>query len=97
MLKNYSSLVCHYHYCDTLTWLSVRALLDRILIGRIRSGLSSFKIRLDDVEFETIRDFQEQMDTAYLHPRRDSYQVKLIRNRYNWDTHLHHEFRDVNL
>lgn len=86
MFKNSNSLICHYHRCDTITWLHVRTILDRLLLARLNGG-TSFSFSLSNESFEYIRDFQEQMDTAYLHPRRDSLHLSLIRDRYNWNTH----------
>lgn len=87
MHKNSDSLICHYHRCDTITWLHVRTILDKLLLSRLYAGTNSFSFHLDDHSFEVIRDFTEQMDTAYLHPRRDSLHLSLIRDRYNWLTH----------
>ena len=87
MYTNSKSLICHYHRCDTITWLHVRNLLDKLLLSRLHAGTNTFLFSLDDISFEAIRDFTEQMDTAYLHPRRDSLHLSLIRDRYNWATH----------
>lgn len=76
-------MVCHFHYCDTLTWMQVHDLLDRLLLARIRAEESSFVFTLSNDCFETIRDFVEQMDVAYLHPRKDSFQVSLLAARYS--------------
>lgn len=63
--------------------MQVHDLLDRLLLTRIRAGRSSFVFTLSDDCFEAIRDFCTQMDIAYLHPRRDSFQVSLLAARYS--------------
>lgn len=63
--------------------MQVHDLLDRLLLARVRAGKSTFVFTLSDDSFETIRDFIEQMDIAYLHPRRDSFQVSLLAARYS--------------
>ena len=63
--------------------MQVHDLLDRLLLARVRAGKSTFVFTLSDDSFETIRDFMEQMDSAYLHPRRDSFQVSLLAARYS--------------
>ena len=63
--------------------MEVHDLLDRLLLARVRAGGSSFVFTLSNDCFEAIRDFVEQMDVAYLHPRRDSFQVSLLAARYS--------------
>ena len=81
-VKGLSPLVCHFHRCDVLTWLSVKNWLERVLVKRVDACQSSFLVELDGFQFEVIRDFIQQMDCAYIHPRRDAMHVSLCSSVY---------------
>ena len=81
-MKTTSYLCTHYHKVESWTWLRVRGYLNELLIARLQAGEESFTHCLSDFDFETIRDFLEQMDTAYLHPRRDAAHVRLCQTVY---------------
>ena len=83
MLTTYSPLVCHFHKCDTITWLHVKSILDRLSISRVEAGQDSFSFTLSSDAWLIIQDFCKQMDTAYIHPRRDSFYIKLCESRYS--------------
>lgn len=94
MIKNYSVFVCHYHRCDTLVWMDVQKVLERLCLTRVQAGVQSFKFTLQDCEFDAIREFNEQMDICYLHPRRDAFQVSLLAAKYsNFNAKCHVEKR----
>lgn len=82
MVKQLDYISAHYHRVDTWTWLRVRQLLHGFLLGRLSAGCSKFVVELANEDFETIRDFCEQMDIGYLHPRRDSLHVALCSTMY---------------
>lgn len=83
MLRDYSVFICHYHKCDTLLWMNVQKVLERLCLARVQAGVQSFKFTLQDCEFDAIREFNEQMDICYLHPRRDAFQVSLLAAKYS--------------
>ena len=83
MKKNYGYLACHFHRVEALTWLRVRTMLNELLLGRVQSNSQYLTYQVSDEDFETIRDFVEQMDIAYLHPRRDSYHLQLLQTIYS--------------
>ena len=65
-----------------MTWLHVRDIIDSLLIERVKSGTPTFSFSLSAESFEVLRDFEEQMDTAYIHPRRDAFHLSLCSSRY---------------
>ena len=73
---------CHFHKVDTWCWLRIRAYLNELLIARLQAGRECFTHKLSNFDFETIRDFLEQMDCAYLHPRRDAAHILLCQSLY---------------
>lgn len=76
-------LQCHYHKVDSFTWLRIREVLNQMLVARIEAASQFFTFKITTDDFETIRDFVEQMDTAYLHPRRDSMHVNYLQSIYS--------------
>lgn len=82
MTSQLDYISAHFHRVDTWTWLRVRQLLQGFLLGRLSAGCSRFVVELGNEDFETIRDFCEQMDIGYLHPRRDSLHVSLCSTMY---------------
>ena len=71
-MKQTSYLLTHFHKVETWTWLRTRTYLCELLVARLQAGRECLAFRLSDFDFETLRDFMEQMDTAYLHPRREA-------------------------
>lgn len=82
-MKHYDYLACHFHKVEGLVWLRIREVLNNLLISRIKAGQQKFAFTVSNDDFETIRDFVEQMDTAYLHPRRDSYHIAYLQSIYS--------------
>lgn len=76
-MKQTSYLCTHFHKVETWTWLRTRTYLCELLVARLQAGRECFTYHLSDFDFETLRDFMEQMDTAYLHPRRDAAHIRL--------------------
>lgn len=81
-MKQTSYLLTHFHKVETWTWLRTRTYLCGLLVARLQAGRECFTYRLSNFDFETLRDFMEQMDTAYLHPRRDAAHVRLCQTMY---------------
>lgn len=82
MTNKSSKLVCRFHACDTLDWLFIRDLLQSLVINRIGHGSEYVTVAVNSQAFETICEFIHQMDTAYIHPRRDSFHVSLCSDIY---------------
>lgn len=82
MKQNLNYLSTHFHKVESCTWLRVRQYLTELLIARLQAGRECFTFNLSNFDFETVRDFLEQMDTAYLHPRRDSSHLALCQTMY---------------
>lgn len=82
MKQNLSYLNTHFHKVDSCTWLRVRTILQSMLLARVKSANECFTQKVSAADFETIRDFLEQMDTAYLHPRRDAAHLSLCQTLY---------------
>ena len=82
-MKHYDYLACHFHKVDGITWLRIREVLNNLLISRVEAGEQKFAFTVSDDDFDTIRDFVEQMDIAYLHPRRDSYHIAFLASIYS--------------
>lgn len=81
-MKQTSYLLTHFHKVETWTWLRTRAFICELLVARLQAGRECFTFRLSNFDFETLRDFLEQMDTAYLHPRRDAAHIRLCQTIY---------------
>lgn len=81
-MKQTSYLCTHFHKVETWTWLRTRTYLCELLVARLQAGRECFTYRLSNFDFETLRDFMEQMDTAYLHPRRDAAHIRLCQTIY---------------
>lgn len=82
-MKHYDYLACHFHKVEGLVWLRIREVLNDLLISRVEAGQQKFAFTVTDDDFDTIRDFVEQMDIAYLHPRRDSYHIAFLASVYS--------------
>lgn len=82
-MKHYDYLSCHFHKVEGLVWLRIREVLNDLLISRVEAGQQKFAFTVTDDDFDTIRDFVEQMDIAYLHPRRDSYHIAYLQSIYS--------------
>lgn len=82
MKQNLNYLSTHFHKVESCTWLRVRQYLAELLIARLQAGSECFTFNLSNFDFETVRDFLEQMDCAYLHPRRDAAHLALCQTMY---------------
>lgn len=82
MKKHVNYLTCHFHRVESITWLATRTWLQRVLVARLSSMRDSVVINVTKDEMELIWDFLEQMDIAYLHPRRDSLYISLVKSNY---------------
>ena len=82
-MTHYDYLACHFHKVEGLVWLRIREVLNNLLISRIKAGQQKFAFTVSNDDFDTIRDFVEQMDVAYLHPRRDSYHIAYLQSIYS--------------
>lgn len=82
-MKHYDYLACHFHKVEGLVWLRIREVLNDLLISRVEAGQQKFVFTVSDDDFDTIQDFVEQMDIAYLHPRRDSYHIAFLQSIYS--------------
>ena len=77
-----SYLITHFHKVETWTWLRTRTYLCELLVARLQAGRECFTLNLSDFDFETLRDFLEQMDSAYLHQRRDAAHHRVCQTIY---------------
>lgn len=82
-MEKVNYLSCHFHKVESLTWLCTRKLLQRVVIARVVQGADAVRLELTKDECENLREFLEQMDIAYLHPRRDSLHVSLLASQYS--------------
>lgn len=82
MKKNVNYLTCHFHRVESITWLATRTWLQRVLIARLSSMRDSVVINVSKDDMQLIWEFLEQMDVAYLHPRRDSLYISLVKSNY---------------
>lgn len=57
--------------------------MQSLMLSRVQAGSEAFLFSIDNPTLETIGEFIEQMDTAYIHPRRDSYHVSLCSEGYS--------------
>ena len=83
MKTNFDYLSCHYHKVDSLTWLRIREVLNSMLLTRLEANSELFTWCMSQNDFDTIRLFVEEMDTAYIHPRRDAFHVNLLSTVYS--------------
>ena len=83
MVKKYSPLVCRFHACDTLRWLHLRDWLQHLMVARVTACSESFTLTLSQETFDCLAEFIKEMDTAYIHPRRDSFHVSLCAQSYS--------------
>lgn len=83
MIHNFSYLACHFHKVESVVWLRVREVINEMLLSRVKASSEFFTYKLCSDDFDTLRDFVEQMDTAYLHPRRDSFHVNFLKSIYS--------------
>lgn len=74
---------CHFHKVDSWLWSSCRSFLQQIQRERIAQGAQFVTINVNSDEFDMISSFLEQMDTAYLHPRRDSAHIHFLAKTYS--------------
>lgn len=82
MTKQIDYICARFHRVDSWTWLRVRQLLRGFLLRRLAAGTSRFLVELENEDFETIRNFCEQMDIGYIHPRRDAAHIALCQTMY---------------
>lgn len=75
-MSNYNYLLCHYHKVDSVLWLEVQNWLRQVLIARVEQGTDHPSVYLSREMWNDLDEFILQMETAYIHPRRDSFHVK---------------------
>lgn len=83
MQKEINYFCCHFHKVDSLTWLAVRTMLQKVLIQRVEAGTDKVVFEVSENDFRVISDFLFDMDVAYLHPRRDAMHVSLMASQYS--------------
>ena len=71
-----------FHAVEPFLWYSVGKFIDTLLMQRLNSGHDRLVINLDATMWQNLMTFREQMDTAYLHPRRDAMHLRYINHRY---------------
>lgn len=74
---------CKFHKVESCTWMRTRYLIQQVLLARVASSSECFTFSLSNHDFEVLRDFIEDMDIAYLHPRRDSFFLKYLESTYS--------------
>lgn len=74
---------CHFHKVDSWLWASIRSFLHEVQRERIVQGAEFVTLNVDAADFDNISSFVEQMDTAYLHPRRDSAHIHFLAKTYS--------------
>ena len=82
MKKHVNYFTCHFHRVESITWLATRTWLQRVLVARLSSMKDSVVLNVTKEDMELIWDFLGQMDVAYLHPKRDSQYVSLVKSNY---------------
>lgn len=75
-MGNYDYLLCHYHKVDSLLWLEIKSWLQQVLKQRVEQSTDTPRVYLSRSMWNSVDSFVMQMETAYLHPRRDSFHVK---------------------
>lgn len=83
MQKEINYFCCHFHKVDSLTWLAVRTMLQKVLVQRVVAGTDKVVFEVSEDDFRVISDFLFDMDVAYLHPRRDAMHVSLMASQYS--------------
>lgn len=83
MQKEINYFCCHFHKVDSLTWLAVRTMLQKVLVQRVEAGTDKVVFEVSEDDFRVISDFLFDMDVAYLHPRRDAMHVSLMASQYS--------------
>lgn len=71
-----------FHSVEPFLWYSVGKFIDALLMHRLNAGHDRLVINLDATMWQNLMTFREQMDTAYLHPRRDAMHLRYINHRY---------------
>lgn len=71
-----------FHSVEPFLWYSVGKFIDALLMHRLNAGNDRLVINLDATMWQNLMTFREQMDTAYLHPRRDAMHLRYINHRY---------------
>lgn len=71
-----------FHSVEPFLWYSVGKFIDALLMQRLNAGNDRIVINLDATMWQNLMTFREQMDTAYLHPRRDAMHLRYINHRY---------------
>lgn len=82
-MQTISYFSCHFHYVDSLTWLCIRSMMQRLVVARLEQGRATLCFNMSEDDCDYVLDFLEQMDIAYLHPRRDSLHVSLLASQYS--------------
>lgn len=59
----------HYHAVDTSIYFDTVRIIRRLLRARLSAGKETFTFSIDNLDWDTLYVFLEQMETLYEHPR----------------------------
>lgn len=59
----------HYHAVDTSIYFDTVRIIRRLLRARLSAGRETFTFSIDNLDWDTLYVFLEQMETLYEHPR----------------------------
>lgn len=82
-MKKKSYFDCKFHKVESCTWMRTRHLIQQLLLARIAGSSEFFTFNLSADDFHVLQDFIEDMDIAYLHPRRDSFYLNYLASTYS--------------
>lgn len=72
MMRYKCTTLSHYHRVEDAVYNDVASFLRQVLITRVNAQCTSIYVALPDCLANSIIDFLNQMDFAYIHPRRNS-------------------------
>lgn len=72
-----------FHSVDVVLWMETSRFIERALLSYATSRNSVVCVPMSDSLFNALLAFREQMDIAYIHPRRDSMFLHLAQLRYS--------------
>ena len=81
-MKQKSYFDCKFHKVESCTWMRTRHLIQQLLLARVARSSEFFTFSLSADDFHVLQDFIEDMDIAYLHPRRDSFFLRYLASTY---------------
>lgn len=73
-----------FHYVEEDVYGHIVSLLDAFRLAQANNADRGFFYRFSESDKKVICDFITQMDTAYIHPRRNSMHLSLLQSRYWW-------------